>query len=191
MKQLLPAYPLFVNDPYFSVWMDGEVLNENDPITWWGERKPMHGIARVNGKTYSFLGATWRFARDSGLIAAKQIDLSVDAFSTRYTFDLDGVTLRVSFVSPLLPTDLSLLSMPTCYMEYEVIGAESAEVSLFVGQEICHNVPVVKRIFPAAGPPLSGFPSSIFSPMRAILSAQIGAIGISPPSARLCWINIR
>ena len=62
MKQLLPAYPLFVKDPYFSVWMDGEVLNENDPVTWWGERKPMLGIARVNGKTYCFLGAPWRYA---------------------------------------------------------------------------------------------------------------------------------
>ena len=165
MKQLLPAYPLFVNDPYFSIWMDGESLNETDPITWWGERKPMHGIARVNGKTYSFLGATWRYA-NSGLIAAKQTDLSVDSFSTRYTFDLDGVTLKISFTSPLLPTDLSLLSMPTCYMEYEVIGAESAEVSLFVGQEICHNVPV-------------GDNPSVFAGKTDISCGQAAFVGLS------------
>ena len=139
MKQLLPAYPLFVKDPYFSIWCDDELLHKNDPTMWWGERKPMVGIARVNGKAYGFLGGLWRY-RESGLVAAKQTDLSVDAFSTRYTFDLDGVTLRVSFVSPLLPTDLSLLSMPACYLEYEVIGAEDAELSLLIGQELCHNV---------------------------------------------------
>ncbi len=138
MKQLLPAYPLFLKDPYFSFWCDGEILAQNDPVTWWGERKPMLGIARVNGRTYGFFGGVRRFL-DCGLVPAKQIDLSVDAFSTRYAFDLDGVKLLVSFVSPLLPTDLSLLSMPTCYMEYEVIGAENAEITLLVGQEICHN----------------------------------------------------
>lgn len=165
MKQLLPAYPLFVKDPYFSVWMDGEVLNENDPVTWWGERKPMLGIARVNGKTYCFLGALWRYA-ESGMLSAKQTDLSVDAFSTQYTFDLDGVTLRVSFVSPLLPTDLSLLSMPTCYMKYEVIGAENAEVSLLIGQEICHNVQV-------------GDNPSVFAGVTDISCGQAAFVGLS------------
>ncbi len=139
MKQLLPSYPLFVKDPYFSIWCDGEILNANDPLMWWGERKPMLGFARLNGKTYGFFGNVASYA-GAGLLPAKQTALSVDAFSTSYTFDLDGVKLSVRFVSPLPPSDLSLLSMPTCYMEYEVFGSDAVEVSLIVGKEICYNV---------------------------------------------------
>ena len=138
MKQLLPSYPLFVKDPYFSLWCDHEILNRENPTMWWGERKAMLGIAKVNGKTYGFLGNTAAYEK-CGLISAKQTDLSVDAFSTCYTFDLDGIALSLRFVSPLPPTDLSLLSMPTCYMEYSVSGAESVEVTLLVGKEICYN----------------------------------------------------
>ncbi len=165
MKQLLPSYPLFVKDPFFSIWCDDELLNKNNPTMWWGERKPMLGIARVNGKTYGFLGGLWHYGA-SGLIAAKQTDLSVDAFSTRYTFDLDGVILRVSFTSPLLPTDLSLLSMPTCFLEYEVIGAESAEVSLLIGQEICHNAE-------------NGANPSVFAGVTDLRLGQAAFVGLS------------
>ena len=31
IERQLPAYPLFVKDPYFSVWSGGEVLNAADP----------------------------------------------------------------------------------------------------------------------------------------------------------------
>ncbi|MBP3605389.1 MAG: DUF4965 domain-containing protein [Clostridia bacterium] len=139
MKQLLPAYPLFVKDPYFSVWCDGEILNENDPVMWWGERKPMLGIARVDGVAYGFFGNVAAYEK-MGLVAAKQTALSVDAFSTRYEFALGKARLAVRFVSPLPFSDLSLLSMPACYMEYEVFGAETAEISLVVGKGICYNI---------------------------------------------------
>ena len=139
MKQLLPAYPLFVKDPYFSVWCDGEILNENDPVMWWGERKPMLGIARVDGMAYGFFGNVAAYEK-MGLVAAKQTALSVDAFSTRYEFALGKARLAVRFVSPLPFSDLSLLSMPACYMEYEVFGAETAEISLVVGKGICYNI---------------------------------------------------
>lgn len=138
MKQLLPSYPLFVKDPYFSLWCDHEILNRENPTMWWGERKAMLGIAKANGKAYGFLGNTAAYEK-CGLISAKQTDLSVDAFSTCYTFVMDGITLSLRFVSPLPPTDLSLLSMPTCYMEYSVTGAEDVEVALLVGKEICYN----------------------------------------------------
>ena len=150
MKQLLPAYPLFVKDPYFSIWCDHEILNQNDPTVWWGERKTMLGIAKVNGKVYGFLGNVSAYS-GRGLIPAKQTGLSVDAFSTSYTFDLEGAELSVRFVSPLPPTDLSLLSMPTCYMEYSISGAECAEVALFVGKDICYNKSCTKDTTVFAG----------------------------------------
>ena len=37
MNRKLPAYPLFVKDPYFSIWSNGEILNESDTINWFGK----------------------------------------------------------------------------------------------------------------------------------------------------------
>lgn len=35
--------------------------------------------------------------------------------------------------------DLNLLSMPVCYMNYEVTGDDNAEISLFVNRRIAYN----------------------------------------------------
>ena len=55
-SRLLPAYPLFVKDPYFSIWSAGDVLNETDASFWTGKSKKIYGIIQANGKSYSFLG---------------------------------------------------------------------------------------------------------------------------------------
>ena len=30
MNRKLPAYPLFTKDPYFSIWSNGDVLNQSE-----------------------------------------------------------------------------------------------------------------------------------------------------------------
>ena len=86
-------------------------------------------------KNYCFLGNGDEFLR-YGVKKAEQTDLKVTAFTTEYSFDADGVCLKVSFVSPLPLNDLDLLSLPVCYMEYEVVGAQDAEVSLFINKRV-------------------------------------------------------
>jgi hypothetical protein len=34
--QLLPAYPLFVKDPFFSIWSGSDKLNEGNTMFWTG-----------------------------------------------------------------------------------------------------------------------------------------------------------
>ena len=52
---------------------------------------------------------------------------------------MEGAGLRVSFVSPLPLNDLDLLSLPVCYMKYEITGDENAELSFFVNRNIAYN----------------------------------------------------
>ena len=132
-ERLLPAYPLFVKDPYFSFWAKRDVLNEADVMHWSGAAKRIYGVVRVGGTPYAFLGTP------EGVARAEQTQLSVSAFTTDYTFRAGKATLRVSFVSPLVPDDLSLLSQPVCYLKYEVEGAEDVEVQLAAGEEIARN----------------------------------------------------
>ena len=136
--RLLPAYPLFVKDPNFSLWTRFDTLNGGHVTTWFGEKKKVYGFLRTGGKCYSFLGDSRDFLA-AGVIPAEQVDLRVTAYTTEYTFRAGAATLVLRFVSPTTPDDPRLLSMPVCYLTWEVTGVDEAEVSLFVNRNICYN----------------------------------------------------
>lgn len=138
MERILPSYPLFVKDPNFSIWMATEQLNDQDVETWYGEKKTIYGFLKTKGETYCFLGNAEKFA-SAGVKKATQTTLDVTAFATEYEFACGKTTLKVRFVSPLPLTDWELLSMPVCYMDYEIFGDDNAEISLFVGRNIAYN----------------------------------------------------
>ena len=138
MERILPSYPLFVKDPNFSIWSATEVLNDQDVETWFGEKKKIYGFLKTKGETYYFMGDGKKFA-PFNVKKAEQIKLDVSAFATEYEFLCGKTTLKIRFVSPLPLTDLELLSMPVCYMEYEIIGDGNAEISLFVNRNIAYN----------------------------------------------------
>ena len=137
IERKLPCYPLFVKDPNFSLWSNDEYLNATYPQTWFGEKKKICGFVTVNGKKYCFMGRAEDF-NPYGVLPATQTDLRVTAFTTEYTFKAGEATLNVKFVSPLMPSDVELTSMPVCYMRYELIGAQG-EVSVFVGGNVSYN----------------------------------------------------
>ena len=42
MERILPAYPLFVKDPNFSIWCTTEQLNGQETQAWFGENKKVN-----------------------------------------------------------------------------------------------------------------------------------------------------
>lgn len=137
MKRILPAYPLWVIDPNFSVWSPCDELNGGDTMFWTGLTRRSYGFVRANGKTFCFLG------RRDGVQPLKQINVSITAFGTEYTFEGEGFTLKVNFVSPLPPDDLKRLSCPVCYTVYEAkFDGETPSdfsVALALDEEFCYN----------------------------------------------------
>ncbi len=149
MQRKLPAYPLWVIDPNFSVWSKNDTLNGGDAIFWQGTSRRAYGLVRFGGKTYCFLGK-----RDDALPLAQK-EVSVTAFETVYTFACAAFTLKVCFLSPLLPNDLKILSCPVCYTRYELRakGALPADfsVTLVLDEEYCYSAkraPVVGGVLP-------------------------------------------
>ena len=135
-SRLLPAYPLCVKDPYFSIWSSGDVLNETDTSFWTGKSKRTYGIIQANGKSYCFLGIVENVER------LMQTGIDITTFRTKYSFACEEFDLEIAFFSPLPISDYKIWSCPVCYMEYKIIPkAKLTDVSVFLilHEEWCYN----------------------------------------------------
>ena len=141
-----PAVPLAVDDPYFSLWSMGNALN-GSPVKHWTEvPQPMFGLARIDGATYSWMGAPVRPRREHvDAIAMEQKAVEVTPLHTRYTFTGGGVELHVVFMTALFPWDLDVLSRPVTYLAWRALSIDGKEhdVSLLldVSPQIAVNDP--------------------------------------------------
>ena len=137
MKMRAPAYPLITVDPYFSVWSTSNNLTDSDIKTWYSKTCFLIGKPEIDGKGYMFMGS----AADMKLPPMAQTDVTVKSFSTVYTFAAAGVCLKAEFFTPVLPTDLDMLSRPASYMR---IGLESQDnarhevkITVSASQDFC------------------------------------------------------
>lgn len=113
-----PAAPLVTCDPYFSIWSMADKLTDAYPKHWTGTNHSMAGMAHIDGKTYKFM-SPWGEAP-----AMEQVGLRVLPTRSIYEFAAGGVKLMVTFMTPLLPDDLDVLSRSASYIELEVVSAD-------------------------------------------------------------------
>jgi hypothetical protein len=142
-----PAVPLVAVDPYFSVWSMADRLTDDVTRHWTGAANSMLGLVRVDGRPWRFLGLEFDDKRlpFNEIPAMKQTGLDVTATSTTARFACDEVALDVTFLSPLLPDDLALLSRPVSYVTFIVRSADGKlhDVSVYFDatHELCVNDP--------------------------------------------------
>lgn len=136
MQDRLPSVPLITCDPYFSLWSPHDRLYDGDTCHWTGRKKTAAGFITIDDVKYRFMGG----GRGKTLI---QTDLSITPTSSVYTFEGAGISLKVTFLSPLLADDLSLLSRPVSYIEFESAAIDQkthkAEISLSFDEEFCYS----------------------------------------------------
>ncbi len=126
----LPAYPLITHDTYFSVWSFTDTLNTEDTRHWTGKPQPMNGIIHVDDTGYSFLGnnpvGVGPDTLPIRLHKATQDWVDIKATQTQYHFVCGGVDLTLTFTSPLLLTDIGLLSRPVSYVSFRLRSNDGA-----------------------------------------------------------------
>ena len=118
----LPAVPLIVNDPYFSIWSPYDKLTDGTTRHWTDQEKPLEGFLRVDGVTYQWMGTNKGQAT-----TAQQKSVSVLATSSYYTFLCGPMELDVVFTAPMLIDDYDLLSAPVNYISYQVRSTDGQQ----------------------------------------------------------------
>lgn len=115
----MPAYPLVTHDPYFSVWSATDALNTSTTVHWTGKQHSMVGIISVDEKPYKFLGELPGDTAHS-ILNATQLSVDVTATQTHYQFSCGPVLLELNFLSPMIASDLDLVSRPLTYIDITV-----------------------------------------------------------------------
>ncbi|HET9785030.1 MAG TPA: DUF5127 domain-containing protein, partial [Terriglobales bacterium] len=123
-----PAVPLAIHDPSFSLWAMDDNLTSGPTRHWSGTPMPLTGLVRVDGATYRFLGG------DRAYPALSTSSLTVTPTSTVAVEANDAIELTITFLNPLLPQDLDLLSRPVTYLRWSARSRDGKphDVSLYL-----------------------------------------------------------
>jgi hypothetical protein len=126
-----PAVPLITHDPYLSVWSMSDRLTESQTKHWTGADQPLAGVARIDGRNFRFLGGQWRWA--DPVPAMNQVSREITPTRTLYGFEAVGVHIDLTFLSPLIASDMELISRPVTYITFTVrpIDSQPHQVQLY------------------------------------------------------------
>ncbi len=135
MSDRVPAIPLIVNDPYFSVWLPGDDFTAAGTVHWTGAEKGVSGALRIDGTEYHWLGTRRR--------PMKSVDTRVTPTASTGVLEAAGVRLTATFWSPMLPEDPDALSIPITFVDYraESVDGRAHEVtfSLNVSAQLTYD----------------------------------------------------
>lgn len=128
-----PATPLAVRSMYLTTWLPGDNLAGTWPAFWNGRTTALCGIARVDGTPYLFAGAP-SLPGGPALTTMQQTSLQLTATRSTYTLTGGGVTLTVTFFSPVDLGDLQRQSVPMSYVTVQAASADgqSHAVSVYL-----------------------------------------------------------
>jgi hypothetical protein len=130
-----PAYPLITHNPYFSIWSFTDKLNESTTKHWTGSNQSIVGLIKVDNQVYKFLGKDASASENDKMMQAKQLSVNMSATQTTYQFDCGAVSLNVTFTSPLIITDINILSRPVSYISMKTKSKDGKKhlVQIYVG----------------------------------------------------------
>ncbi len=130
-----PAYPLITHNPYFSIWSFTDKLNESTTKHWTGSNQSMVGLIKVDNQVYKFLGKQESAIENDKIMQAKQLSVNMSATQTTYQFNCGAVSLSVAFTSPLIITDINILSRPVSYISMKTKSKDGKKhvVQIYVG----------------------------------------------------------
>lgn len=123
----IPSIPLLVKDPYVNVWQMADTLYNDWARHWTGGIKAIAGMVRIDGKPYKFMGLVGQYPEVEVL---PQTSIEVYPTRTKITFQNNDIRLELTFLTPALPRDYKLLSLPISYIIATVRSQDRAPHSV-------------------------------------------------------------
>ncbi len=120
-----PSVPLVAVDPYLSVWSDATNLTDDVTRHWTGAPNALVSLIRIDGVSYRLMGND-----PSSLPAMPQVNLQVLPTQTIYDFDNGHVHVTLTFLTPKVPSDLNLFSLPLTYLNWSVSSVDGQSHSV-------------------------------------------------------------
>jgi hypothetical protein len=137
-----PAVPLAVRSMYLSAWLPADNLAGTWPTFWNGHITALCGLARIDGAGYVFAGAP-ALPAGPALTTMQQLSLQLTATRSVYTLSGGGVTLTVTFFSPVDLGNLQRQSVPLSYVTVQAASndgrAHAVDVHLDASGEWVHG----------------------------------------------------
>src|SRR5689334_8839152 len=123
-----PAVPLVTSNPYFSVWSFADRLTYDATRHWTGTKQELHSLIRIDGNPWRIMGDEPRHIQ-----ALPQTNLSVMPTRTIYEFEGGGVHVTLTFLTPMLPRDLDMMSWPVTYLIWQIhsVDDKQHDVSIY------------------------------------------------------------
>ena len=135
-----PAVPLVTHDPYFSIWSTSDRLTDRPTSHWTGTTQSMSALIRIDGRPFRLMGHL-----PADVPALTQRRVAVLPLRTVYLFEGSGIELELTFLSPMLPNDLELVSRPASYVTFRLraVDHRAHEVALYfdASSQIAVNAP--------------------------------------------------
>ncbi|HTQ09481.1 MAG TPA: DUF5127 domain-containing protein, partial [Fimbriimonadaceae bacterium] len=110
-----PAVPLVTSDPYLSIWSEANKLTDDVTRHWTHHPHPLSCQIWIDGTDYRMMGN-----EPADVPPLPQIRLTVTPTRTLYTFANAQVAVTFTFMTPLLPAELSVFSRPVTYLTWDV-----------------------------------------------------------------------
>lgn len=123
-----PSVPLVTHSPYFSVWSNANSLTDDWPRHWTGAVQALAGLVRIDDKSYR-----WAGPEPKAVPALSFTGLEIYPTRSIYHMEGGGIRLNVTFMSPLVPSNLEVMSRPVTYVTWsaEAIDGKNHPVSLY------------------------------------------------------------
>ncbi|WP_179394552.1 glutaminase domain-containing protein [Lacticaseibacillus absianus] len=114
----VPSVPLFVQDPYFSVWSPADKLTDVTTESWTGKQMPVEMTLTLDGKPYNVMG--WQ----PTLEALPQVDLQIEPTRTLAVFQTGEIELTLTFAQHFDLHDIETISEPVTYVAATLISRD-------------------------------------------------------------------
>jgi hypothetical protein len=123
-----PAVPLVTSDPYLSIWSEADHLNGDVTRHWTHREHSLVSLIRVDEKVYRLMGKDPQEAP-----AFPQTGVAVLPTRSIYDFDNGQVHVTLTFMTPALPEDLDVFSLPLSYLTWTVnsVDGQKHNVSIY------------------------------------------------------------